>query len=172
MLVGCLTSQQHASVSQGRICSDKLTCCHTVVEVADQTFYFSQSQYTHTGPTSPSADPVMTGAWQGSHCSVNFYVTAKSLRKRDSNVGSYALEADAVTCRPMRRLSLRDDSETPNCEPALSTYKNAVQMCSPYPAGTRHCMFATEISSINSLLTAARKGSVTITALFPLPVYL
>ena len=29
LFVGCLTSQQHASVSQGRICSDKFTCCHT-----------------------------------------------------------------------------------------------------------------------------------------------
>ena len=37
-LVGSLTSQQHASVSQGRICSDNLTCCHTEIEVADQTF--------------------------------------------------------------------------------------------------------------------------------------
>ena len=35
-LVGCLTSQQHASVPQGRICSDKFTCCHTEI-VADQT---------------------------------------------------------------------------------------------------------------------------------------
>ena len=38
LLVGCLTSQQHASVSQGRICSDNITCCHTEIEVADQTF--------------------------------------------------------------------------------------------------------------------------------------
>ena len=37
LLVGCLTSQQHASVSQGRICSDNFTCCHTETEVADQT---------------------------------------------------------------------------------------------------------------------------------------
>ena len=29
LLVGCLTSQQHASVSQGRICTDKFTWCHT-----------------------------------------------------------------------------------------------------------------------------------------------
>ena len=36
VLVGCLTSQQHASVSQGRICSDNFTCCHTEIEVADQ----------------------------------------------------------------------------------------------------------------------------------------
>ena len=27
LFVGCLTSQQHASVSQGRICSDKLSRC-------------------------------------------------------------------------------------------------------------------------------------------------
>ena len=57
LLVGCLTSQQQASVSQGRICSDNFTCCHTEIDVADQTFYLTQSQYTDTGPTSPSADP-------------------------------------------------------------------------------------------------------------------
>ena len=69
MFVGCLTSQQHASVSQGRICSDNCTCCHTEIEVADPTFYLTQSQYTDTGPTSPSADPITPGAWQGSHWS-------------------------------------------------------------------------------------------------------
>ena len=31
LLVGCFTSQQHASVSQGRICSDNVTCCHTEI---------------------------------------------------------------------------------------------------------------------------------------------
>ena len=72
LFVGCLTSQQHVSVSQGRICSDKFTCCHTEIEVADQTFYLTQSQYTDTGPTSPIADPITPGAWQGSHRSANF----------------------------------------------------------------------------------------------------
>ena len=71
MLVGCLASQQHACVSQGRICSDNCTCCHTEREVADQTFHLTKSQYTDTGPTSPSADPTMPGAWQGSHWSAN-----------------------------------------------------------------------------------------------------
>ena len=61
-LVGCLTSQQHASVSQGLVCSDKFACCHTQKEVADRTFYHTQSQYTDTGPTSPSADPIMPEA--------------------------------------------------------------------------------------------------------------
>ena len=71
LLVGCLTSQQHASVSQGRICSDNCTCCHTEIEVADPTFHLTQSQHTDTGPTSPSADPITPGAWQGSHWSAN-----------------------------------------------------------------------------------------------------
>ena len=72
LFVGCLTSQQQASVSEGRICSDKFTCCHTEIEVADPTFYLTQSQYTDTGPTSPSADPITPGAWQGSHWNANF----------------------------------------------------------------------------------------------------
>ena len=35
----------------------------TQTEVADPTFYLSQSQYTDTEPTSPSADPITPGAW-------------------------------------------------------------------------------------------------------------
>ena len=66
-LVACLTSQQHASVSQRRICSHNCTRCRTQIQVADQTFHLTQSQYTDTGPTSPRADPITPGAWQGSH---------------------------------------------------------------------------------------------------------
>ena len=72
------------------------------IEVADPTFYLTQSQYTDTGPTSPSADPITPGKWQGSHWSANFEVTGmtrprkKSRRKRDSNPGPPALEADAL----------------------------------------------------------------------------
>ena len=75
LLAGCLTSQQHASVSQGRICSESCICCHTEKEVADQTFHLTQSQYTDTGLTSPSTDPITPGAWQGIHWSANFQVT-------------------------------------------------------------------------------------------------
>ena len=71
-VIGCLTSQQLASVSQGGICSGDSMCCHTEIEVADQTFYLTQSQYTYTRLTSPSADPMMPGAWQGSHWSAKF----------------------------------------------------------------------------------------------------
>ena len=54
-------SQQQASVSQGQICSDNFTCCNTEIEVADPTFHLTQSQYTDTRPTSPSADPITPG---------------------------------------------------------------------------------------------------------------
>ena len=112
-LVGCLTSQQHASVSQGRICSDNFTCCHAEIEVADQTFYLTQSQSTDTGPTSPRADPITPGAWQGSHWSANFCYDStreKSQCKRESNPGSSALEADAFPLGQRGGVYLRDGS--------------------------------------------------------------
>ena len=105
LLVGYLTSQQQASASQGRICSDNCTCCHSEIEVADPTFYLTQSQYTDSGPTNPSADPITPGVkcqflshWYDS-------TRKKSRRKRDSNPGPSALGADALTTRPTRRLS-------------------------------------------------------------------
>ena len=33
-----LLNVQHARVSQGRICTDNFTCCHSEIEVADQAF--------------------------------------------------------------------------------------------------------------------------------------
>ena len=108
LFVGCLTSKQHASVTQGRICLDNCTCCHTEIEVADQTFHLTQSLCTNTWPTSPSADPKMPGAWQSSHWSTNFWVTgmtppSKNLWcKREPNFGSSAPEADALTARSTR----------------------------------------------------------------------
>ena len=70
---GCLfKSQQHAGVSQGRIGPENCTCCHTKMEAADPTQLLSlslslaQSQYTDTGPSNSSVDPIMPGSWQGS----------------------------------------------------------------------------------------------------------
>ena len=78
-----------------------------------QTFHLTRSQYTDTGPTSPSTDPITPSAWQGSHWDANFEVTCmsrprkKSRRKRESNPGSSALEADALITRPTRRCDRR-----------------------------------------------------------------
>ena len=56
-----LHAQQNASASQGRLCIDNFTCCHTGIEVANQTFYLAQSQYTDTGQTNPGADRMRAG---------------------------------------------------------------------------------------------------------------
>ena len=106
-MVCCLTSQHHASVSQGRICADNFTCCHTEIQVADQNFYLTQPQYTDIGPISPTADPIMPGAWQGSYWSANFEVIGMTRPgKIQSQAGfeprSSALEVDALTTRPAR----------------------------------------------------------------------
>ena len=66
-IVRCLTSQQHASVSQGRICTDNFTCCHTEIQSCRFNFPSHPSQYTDTGPASHSTDPITPGAWQGKH---------------------------------------------------------------------------------------------------------
>ena len=110
LLVGCLTAQQHASVSQARICSDNFTCCHTEVEAADQTFYLTQSQYTNTRLTSPSADPITPAPCRVAtgvpiFKSLVWLDLAKSRRERDSNLGSSAPKVDALTTRPKRQSS-------------------------------------------------------------------
>ena len=109
LLVGCLMSQQQASVSQGRICSDNFTCCHTKIQVADQTFYLIQSQYTDIGPTSPSADPITPGAWRGSHWSANFEVTGMTRPRKNpgsSGIRSRDLPLSRRT-RPTRLSTMR-----------------------------------------------------------------
>ena len=129
-------SQQHASVSRGRICSDNYTCCHTEIDVADQTFYLTQSQHTDTGLTSHSTDPTMPGAWQDSHWSANFEVTGmtrprkkKSLRKRDSNPGSSVLKADALTTRPTRLSYCQQGGSRRCCNAKVDSLCWALNVC-------------------------------------------
>ena len=86
LFVCCLTSQQHASVSQGRICTDNLTCCYTEIEVEDQTFYLTQSQYqSQRWLYNASVDTVVP-----IFKSLVWLDPEKSRRKRDSNPGSAA----------------------------------------------------------------------------------
>ena len=54
LFLGCLTPQQHASVSQGRICSYNFTCCHTEIEVADQTFHLTNHSILRPGQPVPA----------------------------------------------------------------------------------------------------------------------
>ena len=61
-LVGSLTSKQQTSVSQEQICKDNCMCSHTEIEIADQTFHLTQSQYTDTRSACPSSDLSTPGA--------------------------------------------------------------------------------------------------------------
>ena len=63
LIVVCIASQQHASVSQGRICTDTFTSCHTEIEVADRIFYLTQSLYTDTRPTLYRQGPGGVATW-------------------------------------------------------------------------------------------------------------
>ena len=105
LFVGCQTSQHHATVSQGRICSDNCTCYHTEIEVADQTLCLTQSQYADIGPTNPSADPITPGATGVLIFTPLVWLDPqKSTRlKRESNSGSSALVADALNARSTRQ---------------------------------------------------------------------
>ena len=120
LLVGCLTSQQQASVSQGPICSDKFTCCPTEIEVADQTFHLTQLQYTDTGPTSPSTDPITPGAWQGSHWSANFEVTGMTRpRKKNPGVSGIRTRDLPLSRRTPQLLGQRGGYVPGNCPECL-----------------------------------------------------
>ena len=95
----------------GTICSDKFTCCHTEIEVADPTFYLTQSQYTDTGLTSPSADPITPGAWQGSRVATGVPIF-ESLEKIPSQAGFepgiFRTRGGRLTARPTRQSPLAD----------------------------------------------------------------
>ena len=97
-MAGCLTSQQHASVS-GRIYSDNCTYYGTEIEAADQIFSITQSQYADNRPTSPRADPMTPGAWQDSHWRTNSEVPGmtgeRSTAKSGNEPRPAAVEADA-----------------------------------------------------------------------------
>ena len=105
--VGCLASQQLASASRLRICSDNFTCCHTEIEVADQTFHLTQSQYTDTRSTSPSTDPITPGALQGNqgcHWSANFKVAGMTRPRKNpgaSGIQTWDLPLSRRTPHPL-----------------------------------------------------------------------
>ena len=83
----CLVSQKQTSVShlawppKNRPVPLRDGSAQTIVHAATtrqklhQTFHLTQSLYTNTGPTTPSADPITPGAWKGSPWSTNFSVT-------------------------------------------------------------------------------------------------
>ena len=105
-----LISQQHARVSQGLIHSGKCMCCYAEIEIANQAFNLTQSQYTDTGLTRPSTDPATPGVWQGSHWSTCDVVTGMTPPGKRSMESNSSLEAHTSTTRPLRRSLFKSDS--------------------------------------------------------------
>ena len=103
-LLACLTSQQHASVSQGRI--------RSILRAATLRYKLQTTLSTsprHSLLTQGRPVPALTllrHAPGRVATGVPVFMTRpreKSRRKRDSNPGSSALEADALTTGPRRR---------------------------------------------------------------------
>ena len=107
LLVACFASHQHPSVSQGWICLHKYTCCHTEIEVADQTFYLTH-RILIPGRSVPGPTLCTPGGWQGSHWGANFNFTGRTRPGKRSTAQAgieprfAALEADVFTTRPTR----------------------------------------------------------------------
>ena len=95
--------RQRQTDRQRRICVKNYTRCHTEMDTADQTCYLTQSQYTDTGLTSPSTDPIRPGAWQGRH-----WRTSYLSHRYDSTVES-GIRTPCL--RPSKRTSYHSASE-------------------------------------------------------------
>ena len=116
-LLACFTSQQHYTVSHGRICSDKCSCWHAEIEVADQTFFFPRSVtvYWHWADQSQRWLYIarrLAGQQLEKHA---FEVTGVTLRGKKirgarGNRAQIFLprQADAFTTRPTRRCTPGD----------------------------------------------------------------
>ena len=134
---GCLTSQQHASVSQGRI------CCNTRYKLQAK-FSISPS---HSILTPGQRVPALTLCRQVSGRVGTGVPIFKSLvrldpensprRKRESNPGSSALEADALTTRPTRRSSGRREERREGGGGSLSLTCSTIPRVAPprWPSG-------------------------------------
>ena len=78
VLFGCFTPLQHASESQGHICSGNCSCCNLSIEVADPTGYLIQSLFNNNDNNIYNNVIIMTAlkgtiqdCLQCPHCTVN-----------------------------------------------------------------------------------------------------
>ena len=132
LFLACLPSHQHASVPQGQICSDMCMCCHTEIEVADQTFYLTSSQYTDNGPTSPSTDPVLPGARHGSNWSTSYDLTQTKIRGESENrIEVCRSQGGRLTTKPKTWITW----QTCSAEPMASS-TDSCPKCSPEKGST------------------------------------
>ena len=106
---GWLVTQRPSNTLQGRTYSHSCPNCHAEIKAAKQTCSFTQSQYTDTGPTSPSVDPVAPDAQEGSNLTTNVEFTGMTRPGKSPTCRagieprSAALQVDTLTTGPTRR---------------------------------------------------------------------
>ena len=126
-LLACLTSQQHSSVSQGRICSDKFTCYHTEIGVADQISTSpSHSKLTQGWTVSP-----LTLYHQAPGVPVFKVTNMTQPRKIPTaqariEAGSPALQVDALPTRPTTWSGGKASSNRGSCGETVTTGEHRV----------------------------------------------
>ena len=112
LFVGCLLNVpviKYAGVFKGWICSDNFTCCHTETEVADETFFLTQSQHTDQGQPIPALTlqcqaPGRVATGEPIPKSLVWLDPEKSpWQKQELNTGSATLKADILSTRPTGR---------------------------------------------------------------------
>ena len=115
MLVDWLfTSQQHASVSQGRICSDNLRAATLRQKL--QTKLSTSPSHSILTPGRPvaSTDPITPGAWQGSHWSANFNVTDMTRPRKNPGASGIRTRDLPLPRRTPEPLGQRGGGRWPN----------------------------------------------------------
>ena len=110
-LLACLTSKQHASVSQGRSCSDHCRCCHTDIDVTSPNDSIvtpgNQSQH---WPYIDLQSPGRVAAAVPIPMSMLTGPTLLPMGRAGIQPGCAVPEADALTARPKRHLHVGPDA--------------------------------------------------------------
>ena len=110
MFAGCLTSQQHANISQGQTCPNKFMCCSLRWILQIELSTTSSHSILTPGKPIPSTDPIVPGAWQGSHRSHWYDSTQKN-----PHSASRRLEQEVMSesSGPMADALLKDHQGNP-----------------------------------------------------------
>ena len=67
----------------------------------------SQSQYTDTGPTSPNADPITPGDWQGGHLRTSVIPLVLAVMQRKEGEGEREREIERERERLLKKREAR-----------------------------------------------------------------
>ena len=127
LFVGCLTSQQHSSASQRQFCSDNFTCCHTEIDVADQTGTLNNQTTNRSKQAYPSGTLHVSGTlrhypvidWE-EHCAGEGWDKERSERGREGLLYSRWWREITAFCHASYALLRQRDHKGENSDKGAS----------------------------------------------------